>query len=97
MFPKYNKFQTSAPNQPILHAAAVCIPLHMPRQGFCTALDSLCSGADNAKVVIRVSTAPRLRFGNGDLLLAAEAGNPDSVAATVNQHDPISLYARLNP
>jgi hypothetical protein len=39
-------------------------------------LDSLCGGADNPKVVTRVSTASRLRLTSGDLLLAPRARGP---------------------
>ena len=61
-------------------------------------LDSLCRGADNPKVVARVSTTSRLRLTDADDLLASVQDPSDlKVCRTTDQHDHNSWCARLQP
>jgi len=60
-------------------------------------LDSLGEGADNPRVVARVSTASRLRATDGDLILTPGLEDREDVSAAADQHDHNSWYARLQP
>ena len=65
-------------------------PYKMRQCRFPPLLDSLCGGADNPKVVARVSTASRPRFSTGDGFPAAGPEQLEEISARADQHDHIS-------